>query len=321
VAGNPPNTPVDPDLKGVKVQAGDFQINALSKRMSRDDLVGDVVSTWFKFGDARKTICFAIDVPHSRHIQEEFIKAGVRCEHLDTKTPKADRDNILERLESGAIQIVVNVGIISEGFDCPIASCIILARPTKQLGLYRQMAGRGLRPAPNKNNLILIDHSGAVFRHGLLEDPIVWLLHTDKRAENLVHAQRDRGTIGRLIKCTQCSAMRTAGEACPHCGFKPQRRPDPVIFRDGELARVNRQTRTVESASDPNLRMRWHAMFVHIAADRGYNPKWPIAKYREKFGTWPPYGVRLAPIQPSPEVLAWVRSRGIAYAKAKGRAA
>jgi DNA repair protein RadD len=60
--------------------------------------------------------------------------------------------------------------VLTEGVDVPEASCIILARPTKQLGLYRQMAGRGLRLASDKLNLILIDHAGACFRHGLLED-------------------------------------------------------------------------------------------------------------------------------------------------------
>jgi superfamily II DNA or RNA helicase len=313
--------PTNPDLRGVKVQAGDYQINSLSKRMNRKDLVGDIVSNWLKFAPGRKTICFAIDVPHSRHIEQEFIKAGVRCEHLDAKTPKADRDAILNQMGSGETQIVVNVGIISEGYDCPIASCIILARPTKQLGLFRQMAGGGLRPAPGKTNLILIDHSGAVFRHGLLEDPIAWTLSTDKRAVNPTHAKREIGAIGRLIECSQCSAMRTAGEKCPHCGFLPQRRPDPIVFREGELARVDRQTRTAPSQNDPNERIRWHAMFVHIAAARGYSPKWPLAKYREKWGTWPPYGAKPAPIAPTAEVLAWVRSRAIAYAKSKAGAA
>jgi hypothetical protein len=183
------------------------------------------------------------------------------------------------------------------------------------------MAGRGLRPALGKSNLILIDHSGAVFRHGLLEDPIEWTLDTDKRAANPIHAKRDIGTIGRLVECSQCSAMRTAGEKCPHCGFLPQRRPDPIVFGEGELARVNKQTRIADSMIDPNMRMCWHAMFVHIAAQRSYSPKWPLAKYREKFGTWPPYGAKPAPMPPTAEVLAWVRSRAIAYAKSKAGAA
>jgi superfamily II DNA or RNA helicase len=183
------------------------------------------------------------------------------------------------------------------------------------------MAGRGLRPAPNKSNLILIDHSGAVFRHGLLEDRIEWSLSVDRRAENLTHAKRDSDARQRLVECSQCSAMRTAGEKCPHCGFLPQRRADPIVFRQGELARVDRQTRTAQTQNDPNERMRWHAMLTHIAAARGYHPKWPLAKYREKFGTWPPYGAKPTPMQPTPEVLSWVRSRAIAYAKSKAGAA
>jgi DNA repair protein RadD len=177
-----------------------------------------------------------------------------------------------------------------------------------------------LRPAPRKSNLILIDHSGAVFRHGLLEDPIEWTLDSTRRAENPTHARRDRGTIGRLIECSRCGALRTAGEKCLSCGFFRQRRPDLIVFREGELAHVNRQTRTVESANDPNERMRWHAMLLHIRDQRGYHPKWPIAKYRERFGNWPPFGANPAPVPPTPEVLSWVRSRNIAYAKAKAAA-
>src|SRR5262249_46411851 len=103
--------------------------------------------------------------------------------------------------------------------------------------------------------------------------------------------------------------------------FLPQRRPDPIVFREGELACVNRQTRTAPSQTDPNERMRWHAMLAHIAAARGYSPKWPLAKYREKFGTWPPYGAKPTPMQPPPDVLAGVGSRAIAYAKSRAGAA
>jgi DNA repair protein RadD len=313
--------PTQPNLKGVKVQAGDYQIKALSNRMNRDDLVGDVIGSWFKFAEGRKTIAFACDVPHSRHIQQEFLRAGIKCEHLDGATPKTERDKILERLASGETQIVVNCAVLTEGVDVPAASCVILARPTKQLSLYRQMAGRGLRPAPDKPNLVLIDHAGACLRHGLLEDPITWTLSTDKRAENPMHAKRELGVIGRLIECSQCGAMRAVGEKCPSCGFFPHRRPDPVIFREGELARVNRQTRTVESTNDPNERMRWHAMLVSIGNERGYKSGWASYKYREKFGVWPPYRAMVQPMTPSPEVRSWVRSRNIAYAKAQGKAA
>src|SRR5262249_11453612 len=264
--------PTEPDLRGVKTQAGDYVINQLSDRMNRKDLIGDIVSNWFKFADGRKTIVFAVDVRHSISIRDEFVKASIKADHVDGSSPKDDRADILDRLASGETQVVVNCMVLTEGFDCPPASCIILARPTRQLGLFRQMAGRGLRPAPGKENLKLIDHSGAVFRHGLLEDRIEWSLSVDKRAENPTHAKRDIATIGRLMKGSHGSPFRPAGEKCPHRGFLPPRRPDPIVFRDGELARVNLQSRTAESQNDPHMLMRWHAMLAHIARDRGYRP-------------------------------------------------
>jgi DNA repair protein RadD len=144
--------------------------------------------------------------------------------------------------------------VLTEGFDLPAIGCIVLARPTKQLGLFRQMAGRGLRPAPGKSNLVLIDHSGAVYRHGLLEDKIAWTLDVAKRADNTEHAPLERRGVCRLIECSQCGALRKGGEPCPACGFLPKRRPDAIIFRDGELARVDRNTRQPVQSSDPHER-------------------------------------------------------------------
>ena len=81
-----------------------------------------------------------------------------------------ERDATLERLASGAIEVVTNCMVLTEGWDMPALGCLILARPTMQMGLYRQMIGRGLRPAPDKFNCVVIDHSGATYRLGFAED-------------------------------------------------------------------------------------------------------------------------------------------------------
>ena len=162
------------------------------------------------------------------------------------------------------------------------------------------MAGRGLRPAPGKHNLILIDHSGAVYRHGLLEDPIEWTLDITKRAKNPTHDARDHQTTSRLIECSQCGALRNGGEACQHCGFLPKRPPDAIVFRDGELARVDRN-RTAVPLPDPNERMRWHAMLTAIQQQRRRSPGWVYHSYLAKFGEPPPV-YRSNPIPPTPEV-------------------
>jgi DNA repair protein RadD len=159
--------PVDPNLKGVRTSQGDYVIGQLSMRMNTPQLVGDIVLHWHKFGERRRTVAFAVDIAHSVHIAREFVNAGVRAEHLDGGTPIAEREAILARLESGETELVSNCMVLTEGWDMPEVGCCILARPTQQMSLYWQMIGRVLRPAEGKVDAIILDHSGAVFRHGL----------------------------------------------------------------------------------------------------------------------------------------------------------
>jgi len=307
--------PVDPDLKGVKVQLGDYVESQLAERMNRPKLVGDIVTHWHKFGERRKTVVFACSVGHSVNIRDEFIKSGVRAEHIDGSTPKPERDASLARLASGEIDLVTNCMVLTEGWDMPEVGACILARPTRKMGLYRQMIGRVLRPADGKPDAIVLDHSGAVFRHGFVEDRVEWTLDHSRRAESPTHQQRCVEHSSRLLECTQCGAIRTAGEPCFHCGFLPQRPPRAVSFLDGDLALVNCAKHTDGNNYGPSERARWHAMLIHIGDERGYKVGWAAHKYKEKFGAFPAWGPSPNPMAPTAEVRSWVRSRMIAYAK------
>jgi DNA repair protein RadD len=307
--------PVDPNLRGVRTERGDYVASDLADCMDRPTLVGDIVTHWFKYGEHRRTVTFACSVGHSVHIRDEFVKAGVRAEHLDGSTPKDERDSILARLATGETEVVTNCMVLTEGFDCPDIGCIVLARPTKQMGLYRQMIGRGLRPADGKLDVVILDHSGAVFRHGLPEDRVEWTLDPDRRAIAPAHAKRQSNRASRLLECAQCGALRVGGKPCPNCGFLPKRPAEYVAHIDGDLGLVNGGN-VKPAAHDPD---QWHGMLTAIAEERGYKPGWIAHKFKEKFGHWP---VRQypKPIKPSPEVLSWVRSRNIAWAKSRPRA-
>jgi len=89
------------------------------------------------------------------------------------------------------------------------------------------------------------------------------------------------------------------------------------VFEDGDLRLYDRNNRTVTSAR-PHDRDRWYAMLLYIAQQRGYKAAWAACKFKEKFGAYPRWGWSPQPIPPSPEVSSWVRSRMIAYAKARG---
>jgi DNA repair protein RadD len=190
------------------------------------------------------------------------------------------------------------------------------------MGLYRQMVGRVLRPADGKGDAIVLDHSGAVFRHGFVEDHVAWTLDPDQRSASARHTARlIAGYSSRLLGCTQCGAVRVAGEACFHCGFLPQRPPHSVDFEDGELGLVDHQIRRAKpNIYDTVERARWHAMLVAVGNERGYKLGWAAHQYKKKFGAWPRWGSSPQPIPPTPEVPAWVRSRLIAYAKVGGAA-
>jgi hypothetical protein len=240
------------------------------------------------------------------------------AEHIDGSTPVEERDRILGQLIAGHVEVVCNAMVLTEGWDAPEVSCLVLARPTKSLGLYRQMVGRVLRASPGKTDALVLDHAGAVFVHGLPEEPVLWTLDEDRKAENEVQTARQKHHAPGLVECPECSAIRLEGKPCEVCGWTPRPKAKPVEFEDGNLARVE-HGRTV-AGEDPYAPAAFHGQLVHYA--RHHNPPykdgWAAHKFKEKFGYWPPRTA--APIPPTPPVLAWIRSRLIAYAREREKA-
>jgi hypothetical protein len=182
------------------------------------------------------------------------------------------------------------------------------------------MIGRVLRPAEGMTDAIVLDHSGAVFRHGLPDDRVEWTLDPDKHATAPEHQKRVSESRHKgLLECTQCSALRLGGQPCPNCGFMPRRPAEYIRIANGDLGLVT-AGRATPTNYDPATRARWLGMFAHIANERGYQPGWIAHKHKEKFGIWPAWGSAPEPIPPTPEVRSWVRSRAIAYAKRRGAA-
>jgi hypothetical protein len=205
--------------------------------------------------------------------------------------------------------------IFTEGFDEPSASCIVLARPTKKLTMYRQMAGRVLRPYPGKADAIVLDHSGTVFRHGYPDDEIYWTFDPDEGAVNTSAAARSALGYQGLCECPRCQAVRTQGEPCVACGWKPRTRPKYLEVVDGDLGRVTRD-RTVNGL--PQDEVVFYRELLAVAVQRQWKPGAAAHRFKEKAGRFPPWSWNnLQPLPPSPATIAWVRSRAIAYAKSR----
>jgi DNA repair protein RadD len=316
--------PTTPDLRGVKVERGDYVESQLAERVNTDKLVGDIIEHWYRLAERRKTVVFATGVQHSLHIRDEFRRADVLAEHIDGTTPVDERDRILNQLSKGQIEVVCNAMVLTEGWDQPSISCLVLARPTKSIGLYRQMVGRVLRPAPGKTDALILDHAGATFMHGFAEDPIAWTLSEDHRAENKTHAARGMGEApGSLTNCPECSAVMMRGKPCGACGWRPQRKAESFAVTDGQLAQVQRDRSVRPNEWTAQEQVRFHRQLLWIAKEKSYKPGWAAMKYKERFGTFPaskPWALP-EPEPPDAAVRAWVRSRQIAYAKAMQRGA
>ncbi len=275
--------PVRPDLSGLRVARGDYVESELATRVDTRNLVGDIVEHWHRLAERRRTIVFAAGVRHSVHIRDEFRRSGVVAEHIDGSTPTDERDSILERLCEGSVDLITNAMVLVEGWDQPAVAALVLARPTKSLGVYRQMVGRVLRPSPGKTDAIILDHAGAVYQHGLPDEPIKWALAADRRAENTAQAARGRHQAPALTTCPECTAVRFEGQPCPVCGWRPVAKPLAVEIADGELGMVRRGRGADPAGRSPEERRRFHRQLVFIAHEHGYRPGWAAHKYREKF--------------------------------------
>lgn len=315
-------TPQKPDLRGVRIDAGDFNLKQLAERTDLPQLVGDVVVHWLRHGAGRKTVVFATSVPHAVHLAAEFNNAGIAAAYISGETPTDERDAVLGRLASGALDVVVNCQVLTEGFDLPEIGCIVLARATKSFPLYRQMLGRGLRAASGKTDCIVIDHAGCTIEHGLIDEPVEWTLADDKRAQRPMQIARAEGRVPKLAECPECTAIRWAGKPCSACGWRPRPRPEGVEFVEGDL--VPHQRGAKPKAKEYTLveKQRFYARLLYFARQRGYKDGWAFFKYQEKFGLRPAGPVvNVAPMPTTPEVAAWVKSRQIAYHMALKKAA
>jgi superfamily II DNA or RNA helicase len=236
--------------------------------------------------------------------------------YLDGETPIEARAEILARLASGETEVVINCMVLTEGWDMPAVGCAILARPTRQMGLYRQMIGRVLRPSDGKPDAIILDHSGAVYRHGLPEDFVEWTLDVDQRAVNPAQVKRERGEEPKLHECPSCKAVMVA-PPCGACGWQPQPRARAIDFEDGELGLVANGKAKAQAYSTEE-KQAWFQMMVGEALRRGKKkPGWAWYLFKDKFGHEPHRFWNRTALKPTPEVSSYVRSRVIAYAKAR----
>jgi DNA repair protein RadD len=303
-----------PDLAGVSTVAGDFHEGQLAEAVDRPALVGDVIENWLARGENRPTLCYGVNRAHAEHLQQRFLEAGVAAEFVDCFTDRAERERILDRFRAGETKIICNVSTLAVGIDLRMVACIIDARLTKSEMRFVQTIGRGLRTTPAKTDPLVFDHAGNHL--GLVTD-----IHHDKLDSGERRKTSDKKTERgepppRLCDC--CRAVlpcRTV--TCPECGTRHQA-PTDIDHKDGELVELGsgQSSRYAHAIVDMAAflgELKW------VAREHGYAPGWAAHKLREGFGDWPNDSrIKCASASPpSLKTRGWIKSRQIAFAKAR----
>lgn len=166
----PKQTETQLDTSSVGTRGGEFIAKDLEAAVDRDDVTRAAVAEIVRHGQGRGSwLVFCSGVAHARHVRDAIREHGVSAEVVTGDTPAAERDAILQAFKAGRLRCVTNANVLTTGFDAPGTDLVALLRPTKSVGLYVQMVGRGTRLAPGKEDCLVLDFAGNTARHGPID--------------------------------------------------------------------------------------------------------------------------------------------------------
>ena len=253
------------DTAGLKLSQGDYKEKDLFDRASESVIVGNIVTTWKKFGENRPSILFAVNKEHSMQMTTYFNMNGIPAIHVDESTSAIERKAAIEGLRSGKYKVMCNIETMTTGVDAPRLSCIILARPTWSEVLYVQMLGRVLRPCKvcadcgfeyggekkcikcgsdivsfEKTDAIILDHAANAERLGFTYDNRTSQIKALMGLEQLKRFGKggNKSVPSAVTMCEPCFTYMRPGQPCPRCGIIKTSSEMPKE-ENGELKLIN----------------------------------------------------------------------------------
>lgn len=305
-------TPVGPDGKGLGPWAQAIECAAPTSQLIRDGyllplkcyapdrkkarggkykrgIAGDLVGSWQEYGENLPTVLFCSRVSHSHDAVKAYLKAGIQAVHVDADTTDDERDEAFRSLETGKVKVVSNVGIIREGVDVPCLGCCQLYMDVSgRVGLL-QNVGRIMRPFPGQTHGVLIDHAGAVFRHGFPDEDTEWTLEGNADVE--FKKKHDDGRTDPVNYCKGCERL-FSGSACPQCGKAPTKPPRsifaaPAVDNTNEiLTEADRNGEREVYGREEKIK-HWFRC-LGVAARKGAAFTMASTIYKQKYQEWPP---------------------------------
>lgn len=266
--------PASISTEGIHTRMGDFSKAELNVAADKPTITGNAIREYSKLGAGKRAVVFCVSVEHSKHVVSQFQAAGIPAAHVDGETDVSERDAAIKKFETGEILVLSNVELFGEGFNLPAIEVAILLRPTQSLGLYLQQVGRSLRPAPGKNEAIILDHAGNVSRHGLPDDERDWSL-----AGRSGRKSSADGTAASVRVCPGCFAAQFAGATvCKFCGLAFELKPREVEQVDGDLTEVDKEAMR-RVARQQQGRAQTVSELAEIGKQRGYKKPYAWASH------------------------------------------
>ena len=273
-----------PDLSGVRILGGEFIQADLDEVMRPKKLVANIVETWREKASNRPTVAFCCSRAHAKQVMEEFTAVGVGAAYLDCDSAVSERNDVRRRMLAGEVQVVCNVDVVGIGVDWPEVSCIIYARPTRSDIRYVQNIGRGLRAAPGKEDLLILDHSTTTLRLGFVDEIYLYHPALDDMRPN---PKAEKGVL--LPKeCPNCHLLKAPRLAvCPHCGHTVEAHADPVRCERGSLREIGADEDIERWREQLPDKAHCFGQLWWYAHQKGYKPGWAARKVLEIFGSYP----------------------------------
>lgn len=198
------------DLSDVHTRGGEFVANELQQAMAKDYLIHGALDEVASYAHDRNHILgFCAGVEHAANCAEASRARGWAADYVTGDMSQTDRDSKINAFKSGRIRILFNAMLLTTGFDAPHIDCIVMLRPTKSIGLYMQIMGRGLRKHQSKENTLILDFAGNVERHGPIDQ-----IKVKRKAE-----KGEGVSVAPVKECVNCHALvHTSVRECPECG-------------------------------------------------------------------------------------------------------
>ncbi len=271
--------PSTPDLTGMRMRMGDYNKDDVDEEMSKAVVIGNLVEEYAKKARNKKAVYFCTSIKNSKDTADAFNAKGFRFIHLDGTSSSWEREQAAKAVARGDLDGMTNVDLFGEGFDLAAQAkmdvtieAVGIARPTKSLGLSRQMIGRCLRAKPYPG--IILDHAGHLKEFGLPDDEVEWSLKGVEKSDKTATYQ-----------CENCGAeVNIQSPVCKACGHKHEvDKPKPaaggggreIEFRDGELEEIDRDAHRKAKKLE-EWQCRSIDEFIDLAKRRGY-------KYQEQW--------------------------------------